>query len=111
VARHSRTASEIAEAVPPAAARQGGGEYAAVAGGLVKVNPKELESRSVEHGPELPGGGRSGRSTSKKVVGPDASVGDDGVPASSSAVSAGDTRSFRGEATTVAGIKERRMAR
>jgi hypothetical protein len=112
VARHSRTAREIAEALPPAATRQGGGEYAAVAGGLVKVNPKELESRSVEQRPELPGGGRSGRSTSKKVVGRDASDGEDGgVPASSSAVSAGDTRSLRGEATTVAGIKARRMAR
>lgn len=43
---------------------------------MVKVNPKDAERRSVEHGPELPGGGRSGRSTSKKVVGRDASAGD-----------------------------------
>ena len=71
---------------------------------------KECERSSVEHGPKLPGGGRCGRSTSKKVVDRDASAGDDGVPASSSAVSAGDTRSFRGEAT-VAGIKERSMTR
>ncbi|XP_066384858.1 uncharacterized protein [Miscanthus floridulus] len=108
--RDSRTASDIAEALPPAAMRQGGGEYAAVVGVLVNVNPKELESRSVEHGPELPGGGRSGQSTSKKVVGHDASAGDDDVPASSSAVSGGDARSFRGEAT-VAEIKEMSMAR
>ena len=45
-----------------------GGEYAAVTGGLVSVKAKECESRSVEQGPELPLGGRSGRSTSKKVV-------------------------------------------
>ncbi|KAE8787674.1 abscisic acid 8'-hydroxylase 4-like [Hordeum vulgare] len=83
VACHSRTAREIAEVRPPAAARQGGGEYAAVAGGLVKVNMKELDSRTEEHGPELPGGGRSGRSTSKKVVCRGASTGDGAAAAMS----------------------------
>ena len=64
---------------------------------MVKVNAKEPESRSVEHGPELPGGGRSGRSTSKKVVGRDAP--------------AGDSRRRRGEATVAGIIKQRRRAR
>jgi hypothetical protein len=99
-ARHSSTAREIAEARPPALARQRGGEYAAVAGGLAKVEPKEAESRSVEHRAELPRGGRSGRSTSKKVVGRDALV-------------AGDRRRLwlRGEATVAGIIKQRRRAR
>jgi hypothetical protein len=39
-----------------------------VTGGLVSVSANEWERRSVEQGPELPRGGRSGRSTSKKVV-------------------------------------------
>lgn len=106
VACHSRTASEIAEARPPAAARQRGGEYAAVAGGLLNVDPKEAESRSVEQRPELlPGGGRSGQSTSKKVVGRDDAPGGDGA-----ANSAGDSRRLRGEATVAAAgiIRQRR---
>jgi hypothetical protein len=77
---------------------------------LVKVNAKEPESRSVEHGPELPGGGRSGRSTSKKVVGPDASAGD-GAAASSLAKSVGDMRRLRRGEATVAGTRQRRRTR
>jgi hypothetical protein len=73
-----------------------GGEYAAVTGGLVNVKAKECESRSVEQGPELPLGGRSGRSTSKKVVLDD--LLGRGSAASTAAMSSAEKRRSRGEA-------------
>lgn len=77
----------------------------------MSVKAKECESSSVEQGPELPLGGRSGRSTSKKVVPDDDLLWRAGSAASTAARPSAENRGSRGRGAAAAEWQSRAAAR